>query len=870
MTGWRRMAHALTSIPVGVGLMLGGLVCLAVWSAHLIADHRAERSALLTIAASQQVDRVEMALAAVTGSAMTFGASVTGDREVDLERFRRETQILKTRYPSMVGFGWVPFVAAPERAAFERQGEETLGTPFQILDRGLSGRFVPAAARDRYWPLLYADLSMVNGLGTGLDLAGLKERFDQIWDEMAQRPRPIMTQRLRLANASPDAFCVFLLVPVFQAGSGEATAPLKGVMLSLIDIHALVQASLGTLREDGRFSTLIQDQTAVPGKQILYHETRPYRQAGPVLAEKSAIYGGRSWRIAVLTSPDGGSGGGPDPVALFAGGILVGGFVLLTVAGWRRPIAPSGRDGIAAEGVKGRSSDADEVPFQADGALFCDWFWQSDVSHAITTIYPTAPHGSFDPRVMLGRRLSDDAEVSHCPDARRQVLDRQEPLVDYRVRCRTAAGDRVFSCRASPVRDGAGVFIGYRGVARDITDIAEACAPDTRQPTDASPPWAKALIAGTSERIRQSLDQLAHAIERSPPDETAPATARSARHIIGKIDQLLENLYDYHLLASGDLSLATAPFHFEAVMADLLSMVARDAEAKGITLKAQIPPQTLPWLSGDEKRVRQIVFTLLSNAIDHSAGGTITVTVATADRADGRIDVGLSVRDEGSGFSRAADEQIKAWLKKPATDPIIIAGDRGIGLGLFLCRALCGLMGGELGLDNHPGQGATVRAHLVCAPAAPPIAVLRSRLAQPVLEMDQVSILLAEDNAINQMMTQDLLQSAGYRVVMARNGRDVLEVLSHDRIDLILMDSQMPVMDGVTAARYIRALSGAIARVPIIAMTADLALKDAAIGTRAGIDDCLIKPVTRDALLALVARYAPAPTPAQPFDAAAS
>lgn len=859
MTVLRRMVFAFFSAYWGAALVLGGLVFVGFGFMQLQSDHRAERRAFLTMAATQQIAMLDAALAAAADSAVMLGSSVGAGETFDQATFN---QVLKSRHASIVGLGWVPRVLEGERAAFERDATQALGAPFQIMDRDISGRFVPAVGREYYWPLLYTDLSMVTNMRVGLDLTGLKERFDQAFETIDREPHVILTRRLRMANSPPDAFCVFLLIPVFQQTGDKTSPPLKGVLIALIDIHGLVETSLGALKGDTRLLPLIQDQTAEPGKQILYLDTRSSQQTGLVLAEKTTELGGRSWRIAIETDPVIVGGGEGDPWVILGFVLCAGGLGVLLFyrhgAQFGRQVLGRTADSTASAACR----DIDRARLQDFSALSTDLFWQSDASHRIAMIYPTASDDDFDPQQMVGQRLCHDARDPSGHDERLRLLDRHAPLTDYILSCPTDRGLRLFACRAKPMVDVDGGFVGYRGVARDVTDKTERMAHDVRleQAFFAAMAWQQAMVTGVSQQIKHRVNQLAGLLSSPVPHDDAPLVARSVRHLLGKISQSLQNLSDCQLLASGRLHLVAAPFHLEAVMADLLSMLADDAKAKNVTIKAQIPPYMLPWLSGDEKRVRQIVYTLLSNAIDHSEGSDITVTVATADRSDGRIDVGLSVRDHGTGFTPADYERITALLAKPAMDPMIddagyIMSAEGGTLGLALCRDLCALMDGGLGLDNHPGQGATVRARLVFDRASPPAAIVRHRLARVPMNTEQIRILLAEDNAINQIITQDLLLEAGYAVLTATNGQEVLDILSRERVDMILMDIQMPVMDGLTATRYIRALTGGIADIPIIAMTADLHIQDNAEGKRAGMNDCLMKPVTLEALRRVIARY---------------
>jgi PAS domain S-box-containing protein len=331
--------------------------------------------------------------------------------------------------------------------------------------------------------------------------------------------------------------------------------------------------------------------------------------------------------------------------------------------------------------------------------------------------------------------------------------------------------------------------------------------------------------------------------------------ARHARLIRDASDSLLDlvnGVLDFSRLEAGAVELETKPFDPAETARAMVALLTQQADAKDLMLAVEVEGEDRPMV-GDATRIRQVVLNFLSNAIKFTAEGGVTVAVrqtrVDADRALLRV----AVTDSGPGIARDKIDQL--FDRFTQADATVSRQYGGTGLGLAICKRTIELMGGAIGCDSRPGQGSTFwfevtlpRAEaLDAAPPAPAASVPDAPLR----------LLLVEDVAVNRELIATLLAPFDITIEMAENGQLAVEAMQRGAFDLVLMDVQMPVMDGLTAARAIRALAvpGALST-PIIAMTANVLPEQVRKCLDAGMDDHLGKPVSPAALLSVLSRWA--------------
>jgi TMAO reductase system sensor TorS len=321
---------------------------------------------------------------------------------------------------------------------------------------------------------------------------------------------------------------------------------------------------------------------------------------------------------------------------------------------------------------------------------------------------------------------------------------------------------------------------------------------------------------------------------------------------------ILNDVLDISKLEAGRVELETVEFDLDDLIQRAIALMSSPAHQKGLELSTAVDPAVRRFYSGDPNRLRQVLFNLVNNAIKFTDRGQITLKVGRDASDDTGNLLRFEVSDTGIGIPR--DVQAKLFQKFTQADQSITRRFGGTGLGLSISKQLVEMMGGSIDVKSEPGKGSTfwftvrlaggrVRPLRVAAEASvPPVAPsARPRLAK--------RILVAEDNRVNQQIPVLLLQREGHTVDAASDGAEVLELLREHDYDLILMDVQMPVMDGIEATKKIRGMAGAKSKVPIIALTAQATDEAAATYQAAGMNDHIGKPFRAAQLLMTVERW---------------
>ncbi len=298
-------------------------------------------------------------------------------------------------------------------------------------------------------------------------------------------------------------------------------------------------------------------------------------------------------------------------------------------------------------------------------------------------------------------------------------------------------------------------------------------------------------------------------------------------------------------------------------MREVVGLFAAQARERGLDLRAQIDAAVREELVGDALRLRQVLANLVGNAIKFTNRGAVKVRVAMIAQDEGGVLLRIAVCDTGIGIAPEA----RARLFEPfaQADPATARRYGGTGLGLAICKQLVELMGGRIDVESAVGQGSTFWFTLrlprqVAAAERPPAAPQIGPGSRTAEGAERGRVLVAEDNAINRLVAVGLLQSLGYAVETAEDGRQAVEAVRQGHFDLVLMDAHMPELDGFAATAAIREQERAAGRgrhTPIVALTADAQPQDVEKSLAAGMDDHLTKPVTRERLAAVLERWLP-------------
>ncbi|MDQ1833229.1 ABC transporter substrate-binding protein [Massilia scottii] len=338
----------------------------------------------------------------------------------------------------------------------------------------------------------------------------------------------------------------------------------------------------------------------------------------------------------------------------------------------------------------------------------------------------------------------------------------------------------------------------------------------------------------------------------------------AGEHLLGIIDDIL----DFSKIEAGKLEVEMVAFTLDHVIQTLSTVVAPKAATKDLALVFELDPALPPALQGDPLRLGQVLINYTHNAIKFSDSGSITIRIDNIDdRADDCL-LRFQVCDNGIGLT--PEQTAKLFQSFQQADTSTTREYGGTGLGLAICKQLAQLMGGDVGVESHPGSGScfwfTARVGkldpaAVGAHAGSDAATAGARAPGQDALLRGARILLVEDNIFNQQIALEMLEEAGCVVCLAQNGLEALDLLAKASFDCVLMDVQMPVMDGLQATRLIR-LDPRLAGLRVLAMTANATSADRERCMQAGMDDFISKPIQPTVLCDAVARWLPQRLPA--------
>jgi two-component system, sensor histidine kinase len=328
----------------------------------------------------------------------------------------------------------------------------------------------------------------------------------------------------------------------------------------------------------------------------------------------------------------------------------------------------------------------------------------------------------------------------------------------------------------------------------------------------------------------------------------AIAVRDSSESLLGIINDIL----DFSKLEAKRLTLDCADFEPRQVIDGVVALLQPRAREKGVSLETTVAADLPAWLNGDAGRLRQVLLNLVGNAVKFTEHGSVALAVTHRPLDADDIELTVEVRDTGIGMS----DEVQARLFTPFTqaDSSISRRFGGTGLGLAISRELVELMGGTIGVDSALGQGSRFCFTLRCRAAAVPMPIAAP--AEAPTAVRPLDILVAEDNRVNQMLIAALLEKLGHRATLVGDGEQAVAAVAQGRFDLVLMDVQMPKLDGVSATKAIRALDGAAARTPVVALTANALPGQRESYIADGMDDYLSKPIQPAALAATLGRWA--------------
>lgn len=370
------------------------------------------------------------------------------------------------------------------------------------------------------------------------------------------------------------------------------------------------------------------------------------------------------------------------------------------------------------------------------------------------------------------------------------------------------------------------------------------------------------FVANMSHEIRTPLNPIISLTYLALKDDLPTQTRNHLKEIQSASQQLLEiieSVLDFSNIEAGSLTIEKLPFSLDKFLTNIINLYTKQAQEKNLSFSFQLPQDLPSYIVGDAVRLEQVLSNLLSNAIKFTSKGSITLKVKVINHSKQQLGLSFDVEDTGIGMT---PEQVQQLFQEfTQFDSSITRKYGGTGLGLSICQKLIHLMGGEISAESKPDKGSQFTFHLNFDLPTEEIASdinPKSSLPAPQLPSYQgESVLLVEDNITNQMVVQKLLEGTGLKIYVANNGQEAVFMSIARHYDLILMDIQMPVMDGYQATETIRQKKR-YANTPIIAMTAHALKGDRSKSIAAGMSAHISKPIDPELFYQTLMHWLPA------------
>jgi PAS domain S-box-containing protein len=406
-------------------------------------------------------------------------------------------------------------------------------------------------------------------------------------------------------------------------------------------------------------------------------------------------------------------------------------------------------------------------------------------------------------------------------------------------------------------RDVAGRPVGFLSVYRDCTTrkLAEEALANAKEAAESANRAKSEFLANMSHEIRTPMNgiigmtALALDSQMTPPQYECLVTIRSqAESLLTVVNDIL----DFSKIEQRHVDLESVPFSLADAVHEVVAPLEVPARAKGVKLSTAIAPDAPAYVVGDPVRLKQVISNVLANAVKFTECGSIQFDVSVDARTDDRATLHFRVADTGIGIP--ADKQAAIFEPFQQADGSMTRRFGGTGLGLAIASTLAELMGGRIWVDSEPGVGSTFHCTVPLAIAASaPAAVAADADRRAASAPRAARILIAEDNVVNQRVAARLLIKRGHHVTVVSNGREALHALQGGAFELVLMDVQMPDMDGFEATAAIRDWERETGQhVRIVAMTAHAMTGDRERCLAAGMDGYLSKPIDQRSLYAVV------------------
>jgi PAS domain S-box-containing protein len=862
MDGMRRsIARGIRSTvegrPVRLALLAGGLwlsllagALLHMAAAHTVEDAARRRFEGITHATAERLDTAIKSYAGVVrGLAALFQSS---EQPVGRARFHRYVEELgmAEHFPAIENVNYAPFVRDGERDAFIA----AVRADRSLDPAGYPGFTIkPAGRRDSYTVLAYLEPLAPYVEKFGMDIGYRAPMADTLAQARDTREIGASGRPVQVARPTPH-IALGMRMPVYRGGAvppdiAGRRAAYAGSVGVAISVPALVRGALGE-RADNPVSLVLYASdgagSAAPGlaigagDRLLYREGQPATGADTIEQVLPVDFNGSLWKARFFARRADLYAGFDRylPWAAFFGGflgtLLV--YCLFLTLYWSRRCALRQRALL------------DTVLDNLDALVY-----MKDRERRFSYVNArTAAMLGHPPERIVGRRDRD-----LMPPAQADLFWEHDKLVFLRGERRASQIEythadgtvrQLWSVKVPMIADGE--VAAVLSVSTDVTELHQLKAQ-----ADAANRAKGDFLSNMSHEIRTPMNSIigmTHLALRSVADprqrDYLEKIHHSGQHLLGIINHIL----DFSKIEAGRLDLELLDFSLATLMRNVDNQLGETAAAKGLGLEFDIAPELARPLRGDPLRLEQVLLNFTGNAIKFSERGTVRVSARTLRSFGPDTLVRFEVRDEGIGIDPA--ELPFLFTSFHQADPSTTRRYGGTGLGLVISKQLAELMGGQVGVESEPGKGSTFwfSARLgQGAPAPPRAATAGGPGAGPALA--GLALLLVEDNVFSQQVGRELLEVAGARVMVAGDGSEAIDLMRAQRFDCVLMDVQMPVMDGFEATRRIRG-DAQLRDAVVIAMTANAGVDDRARCMAAGMNEFVTKPIAPELLYATINR----------------
>lgn len=858
------------------------------------------------------VGRIQTEINIHMSSVRAFRALFDVSDDITKEAFSSYASSLRASTAGTIAYGWAPrkLGADPEAFAEKMQslGFED-GNDVQALEDAVSRRARPIV---KQYPIAAIEPSDVLLSLFGSDLVDIPSIVGPLQDSI-DFDEIQLSDPLSSLNTISYNSAVMLLYPHFKRGAQNFLVDQRrknviGVVFALLDLDTIISSAVRSTSIDG----LVQSNAVaidIKGKDVenksnSIFQTSNYTKLsnrdaiGPLRsimnADRVFYLGNRPVSIQMLIDLNVFDNSGyRASIIVFLIGILLTAtacaMVYLLVNRERRVQA------LVVDRTQALRVSESRIRDMAD--VSADWFWEMDSDLRFVYLSERFEEVTgLQKELFINRTRSEAAgvDIYDMDESWRihlEALKLRTAFTDFRYTMPQGNGRTKFlSISGKPIFGDDGAFKGYRGSGRDVTaeeraqhnlkesegrlhryveelevsrqyleentaemaELAEQYAIE-KDRAEASEKSKSEFLASMSHEIRTPMTGVMGFADMLLDSNLAIDDREKVIKIKGATQTLLtiiNDILDLSKLEAGRLEMENLDFNLRHAIEEVLDLVRERARMKQLKMRIDYPDNIPDGINGDPTRVRQILINLVGNAVKFTHAGEVAVEVRI-DGDEGSKMLRINVKDTGIGIS--GENSQKLFTNFSQADASISRRYEGTGLGLSISRRLVELMNGVIWVKSEEGIGSNFSFRLPYMPATSDVSTqVRQNVVQSFSTKRALNILVAEDNRLNQRIIMATLEKFGHKPTVVENGVQVLTQIDKDKYDLILMDIRMPEMSGPEATRAIRSRTDALAKIPIIALTAD-AMEEHIRGYLAdGMDACATKPIDRAKLLTTI------------------